>query len=70
MWESFKDEFPVFQQPVGLGAAIAQVFLRKLMKFPLHIKCAHGFAVLEADDPALSGIARYVASALNRVCQH
>ena len=31
-----------------------QMFLREMMKFPLHVERAHGLAVLEPDDPSLS----------------
>ena len=46
-----------------------QMFLREMMKLPLHVERADGFAVLEIDDPLLGRIARDVARALHGVSQ-
>ena len=58
----FKNEAPVFQQPVGFRAAVTQILSRQLVKFPLHIERADSLAILEMDNPLVCGIAREVAS--------
>ena len=65
--ECFKNEAPVFQQPVCFGALVPQILLRQLMEFPLHVECADGFAVFKIDNPSLSEIARNIAGALHGI---
>src|SRR5678815_4363875 len=67
--DCFQNESPVFQEPVGLRAAVAQVLLRQMMKFPLHVDCSDGLAVLKMNNPLLSWIPGYVAGALHRIGQ-
>src|SRR4029450_12692455 len=67
--ECFKGEAPTFQEPVRFGAAVAKIFLRQLMEFPLHIECADGLAILELDNPSLTRIARDIARAMDGVDQ-
>ena len=67
--DGFQNERPVFQQPVRFRAAMPEMFLRQMMKFPLHIDRADGFAVLEAYHPLLARIAGNVTRALHRVDQ-
>ena len=66
----FENESPVFQEPTSFRAAVAQVLLRQLMKFPLHVECPDGLAVLKINNPLLSWIPGYVACALHRIGQN
>src|SRR6266436_6457818 len=66
----FENESPVFQDPVSFRVAVAQVLLRQTMKFPLHVQCSDGLAVLKMNNPLLSWIPRYVAGALHGICQN
>src|SRR5947208_13301891 len=66
----FKNEAPVFQQPVGFRAAVTQILSRQLVEFPLHIERADSLAILVMDNPLVSGIARDVAWAPHASGKH
>src|SRR5439155_4912883 len=53
MRHCFKNESPVFQQPIGFRTAIVQVLLCYLVEFPLHVERADAFAVLKTYNPSL-----------------